>query len=132
MSQEVSTPEEVLPSTSVRLLSCTVSCTLNSSKKMYNNLTSSRSTLTLTLAQLQRKLILFKSLIFKIILSKSVNIGGHELVVYGYTQQRSSALHSASTLDSLLAAAASGRLSELMMTKPKPSLSFRLMMTSLG
>lgn len=29
-------------------------------------------------------------------------------------------------------AAASGRLSELMMTKPKPSLSFRLMMTSLG
>lgn len=29
-------------------------------------------------------------------------------------------------------AAASGLLSELMMTKPKPSLSFRLMMTSLG
>lgn len=27
---------------------------------------------------------------------------------------------------------ASGRLSELMMTNPKPSLSFRLMMTSLG
>lgn len=32
----------------------------------------------------------------------------------------------------LLAAAASGRLSELMMTNPKPSLSLRLMMTSLG
>lgn len=35
-------------------------------------------------------------------------------------------------LDLLLVAVASGRLSELMMTKPKPSLSFRLMMTSLG
>lgn len=35
-------------------------------------------------------------------------------------------------LDSLLVAAASGRLSELIMTNPKPSLSFRLMMTSLG
>lgn len=35
-------------------------------------------------------------------------------------------------LDSLLVVAASGRLSELIMTKPKPSLSFRLMMTSLG
>lgn len=35
-------------------------------------------------------------------------------------------------MDSLLVAAASGRLSELMMTKPKPSLSLRLMMTSLG
>ena len=32
----------------------------------------------------------------------------------------------------LAAAAVSGRLSELMMTKPKPSLSFRLMTTSLG
>lgn len=31
-----------------------------------------------------------------------------------------------------MVAAASGRLSELMMTKPKPSLSLRLMMTSLG
>lgn len=35
-------------------------------------------------------------------------------------------------LDSLLVAAASGRFRELIMTKPKPSLSFRLMMTSLG
>lgn len=31
-----------------------------------------------------------------------------------------------------MAAAASGRLSELIMTNPKPSLSFRLMTTSLG
>lgn len=36
------------------------------------------------------------------------------------------------SLDSLLVAATSGRLSELIMTNPKPSLSFRLMMTSLG
>lgn len=34
--------------------------------------------------------------------------------------------------DSLLLAAVSGRFSELMMTKPKPSLSFRLIATSLG
>ncbi|TNN45620.1 hypothetical protein EYF80_044166 [Liparis tanakae] len=40
--------------------------------------------------------------------------------------------HREPSLDSLLMAAASGLLSELMMTKPKPSLSFRLMMTSLG
>jgi len=40
--------------------------------------------------------------------------------------------HQKPSLDSLLMAAASGLLSELMMTKPKPSLSFRLMMTSLG
>lgn len=35
-------------------------------------------------------------------------------------------------LDSPLVTAASGRFSELMMTNPKPSLSFRLMTTSLG
>ncbi|MEQ2205223.1 hypothetical protein XENOCAPTIV_027532 [Xenoophorus captivus] len=35
-------------------------------------------------------------------------------------------------MDSLLVATVSGRLSELMMTKPKPSLSFLLIVTSLG
>lgn len=35
-------------------------------------------------------------------------------------------------MDLLLVTTASGRLSELMITKPKPSLSFRLIMTSLG
>ncbi len=54
---------------------------------------------------------------------------------YRMTDDACTSLHKSpleQSLDSLLVATASGRLSELMMTKPKPSLSFRLMMTSLG